>query len=336
MGRKKTIKRIKARFNRIRQVLNRLTVHLFLYSKGKKPIAIVMVDGGFCSVLTKYVLGKCIETQLGMEVKYDLSWFDTNGLDCDGQFNRTFQFTQVYPHLDFPVADRGEIETYKKYFHFDNPSPYIFNRGLFKKRRPLYIDGYYEHWKYFQWVEDIVQQDFSFEKIKLNSENEHMLEQISSSSESVAIHVRRGDFVNIGLCILTPEYYLEAIKYISTRLQPVPPDLYFFSNDIDWVNEHIVNQLPESIQSTCVNINDNDTGYLDLMLISKCNHQITSNSSFGYWGGLLNSADKKMVIVPDRWAPATSGKPDKKLAGSEIAHNLPGWTVFSCNTHQPV
>ena len=40
--------------------------------------------------------------------------------------------------------------------------------------------------------------------------------------------------------------------------------------------------------------------YLQLYLISKCNHQIIANSSFSWWGAWLNTYQNKIVIRPQQ------------------------------------
>ena len=74
------------------------------------PLAIVMVDGGFCSQMNKYVLGKWLELKLNIKVKYDLTWFETDGLDCDNKHNREFKLLDIFPKLDFEIAGKEEIK----------------------------------------------------------------------------------------------------------------------------------------------------------------------------------------------------------------------------------
>ena len=72
-----------------------------------------------------------------------------------------------------------------------------------------------------------------------------------------------------------------------------------------------------------VDINDNDTVYFDLYLMSECKHQILSNSSFSFWSGYLCKNEKKMVIIPDKWTNA-----GKRTIDSDIANRAPGWIVL--------
>ena len=52
---------------------------------------------------------------------------------------------------------------------------------------------------------------------------------------------------------------------------------------------------------TMVVSNTEYTSYLDMMLMSRCRHNIISNSSFGWWAAWLNDHPDKLVIAPDKW-----------------------------------
>ncbi|QHI68087.1 alpha-1,2-fucosyltransferase [Tichowtungia aerotolerans] len=304
-------------------------------SKETTPTAIIMVDGGFCSVLLKYLIGRYIECTYGIQVLYDLTWFQKNGLDCDGKFTRKFQLTQVLPDLKFPIATEQKIHFFKRFFYKRNAAPFVFNENLGEPH--AYWDGYFANWKYFEAIKDTALKELDVEKIQLNTVNRRALDQIKSKKISVAVHVRRGDFINSGLCILTADYYLAAIQHIRERFAPCDIHLFVFSNGMEWTKEHILERMPQAVSYTTVEINDNDHGYFDLRLIAECDHQISSNSSFGYWGGLLNKNPDKIVIVPDKWMPDTYTSGNKKaLINSEHAHRVPGWTVFSTETYNPL
>ena len=69
-----------------------------------------------------------------------------------------------------------------------------------------------------------------------------ILIDIMNSSNSIAIHVRRGDYllpphnkVFAGIC--TKEYYQKAINIMKQKLDN--PKFFFFSNDMEWVKANI-------------------------------------------------------------------------------------------------
>jgi len=66
---------------------------------------------------------------------------------------------------------------------------------------------------------------------------------------------------------------------------------------------------------------DNQEHYLDLFMMSLCEHNIISNSSFSWWGAYLNKNPQKIVIAPGRWFTPESG-----LDSSDIIPE--GWVVL--------
>ncbi len=315
---------------RFRNFIKRAIGKLKLRMIGGEPSVIVMVDGGLCSVMTKIVYAIYIHSKWGVKVKFDLEWFVENGVDCDNKHSRSLNISNVFPKVELISATRDEISFYKKYFYYKNQKPYMFNKDLIKNKAPIYIDGYCENWKYFHEVEKKVLDLFSFDSLILDEANQNMLNEIRSSSSSIAVHVRRGDYVNLGLCSLSPSYYLAAIKKILSVDEYSDAKIFFFSDDINWVELNILPEIEFSNECVLVNINGNDSGHLDLLLISSCQHQVASNSSFGYWGGLLNRNPNKMVVLPSQWIPNPKNIP--VLEGNESAHSYPGFILQPSST----
>jgi hypothetical protein len=67
-----------------------------------------------------------------------------------------------------------------------------------------------------------------------------------------------------------------------------------FSDDIEWCKSNL-----DFIKNKIFISGNLD--YQDLYLMSMCNHNIISNSSFSWWGAWLNNHKNKKVIYPSRW-----------------------------------
>ena len=108
---------------------------------------------------------------------------------------------------------------------------------------------------------------------------------------SVAVHIRRGDYLNFPEkhAVLSMDYFFKAIEKFPERSQ-----IIIFSDDKAFVKKHW--KLDE--QPIWVN---ERFDFLELWLMSLCNHQIISNSSFSWWGSFLNVRTNKRVIAPSEW-----------------------------------
>lgn len=235
-------------------------------------MAIVLVDGGLCSAITKYVLGKCFRKAFGMVVKYDLMWFETNGMDCSNKNSRLFTLTALFPNFKMDAATQDEIDFYKRHFYHYNPKPYWYYPAIFDHPQPLYFDGYAEHWKYVADVEDKVLSELRFKHLELNEANRDVLSNIHKAPISIAVHVRRGNYVSIGMAMLGEDYYRTAIDQIVSASDQDKAKV-FFSDDIDWVRRHLAPKLPPHIELHFIDVNNTGAGHLVLLLISECDHQ---------------------------------------------------------------
>jgi len=313
-------------YNKSAQMRMRTCFRKFFLSLKFRNTIIIEVSGGFGDQIRHYLVGQIIKKKTKNTVKYDLSWYEIYGRDCEGRQKRKFALTKVFPNIDFPVASQDECRIFKKYLpEYENKYNFIYNEEIFKMRAPYYFTGYFMTAKHFEEVREFIDSlDFNLD---LSGKNRELLKKIQSTN-SIAIHVRRGDFVGIGFAICDKDYYLRAIetmvKEISSRGGP-PPQFYFFSDDINWVKENIGPEI-KHLEHYFAENNDNDTGYVDLFLITQCKHLIGSNSNFGLLGGLFNKNKDKIVITPNRWRPKDGTRESNK--GSEGALSFQSWIAL--------
>ena len=162
----------------------------------------------------------------------------------------------------------------------------------------VYLDGYWQSEKYFADIEDVIRREFVIKR-EPDMWNRDMAERIAST-ESVSIHVRRGDYVSDaetsrihGACDL--DYYCRCVRILAKRV--VDPHFFVFSDDPQWVVQNLLLGYP----TTFVTHNDAARGYEDLRLMSLCKHNIIANSSFSWWGAWLNPNLRKIVLAPRQW-----------------------------------
>lgn len=157
----------------------------------------------------------------------------------------------------------------------------------------VYFNGYWQNKKYF---EDYVD-GLRFKKVLLNEVNAYTALLIQKTN-SVAVHVRRGDYCDscrkdLFLQSCTPQYYESAIDIMKRKF---PNAVFFvFSDDIPWVKMNL--NIPNAYY---IDWNKKEDSYFDMYLMSLCTANIIANSTFSFWGAILGNK-KELVIRPKKW-----------------------------------
>lgn len=263
----------------------------------KKPftpkIVLVKIDGGICSQIHQYLLGRYF-AEKGMLVKHNLLWFKKCGKGLDGRFVMNFDLLKMFRNLEFLEASKKEI---KKLRSFKCHVKYFHSTEWKNNEPPLNLSEYYSfsNEEYSALFHKYFSRDFSV----LDEPSSKILAKINAKENSCAIHCRRGDLSN-GLAVFygdptTVDYYLKAIEYVVSNVKN--PHFFFFSDEVDWIEANIVPRLGKNISFEIVGANGTDKGYMDLLLISACHHQVASIGSFGKFGALLNPKNDKIFIT---------------------------------------
>lgn len=71
---------------------------------------------------------------------------------------------------------------------------------------------------------------------------------------------------------------------------------FVFTDEIEWTKDHLCFDKDVVIVP---NYEISQFAYIELM--SLCKHHIISNSSFSWWGAVLNEQDKATLICPSKW-----------------------------------
>lgn len=184
-------------------------------------------------------------------------------------------------------------------------------------RTPVVFDQCWTSWKYFESIEANVRQAFRFPAI-VDDRNRQLAQRIQQS-ESVALHVRRGDYLSSSVLggVVGELYYQQAV--LELLLLKPEAKFFVFSDDADWCRKHIQSYL----KSPCefIDWNLGQESYRDMQLMSLCRHHIIPNSSFSWWAAVLASHAHQIVISPKQWVNPQSGLEMKDM-------NKPGWRVI--------
>lgn len=110
-----------------------------------------------------------------------------------------------------------------------------------------------------------------------------------------SIHVRRGDFVKLGVS-LGMDYYLDAMSRFPRNTK-----FLIISDDLEWCRLNFKDcGYSVIIADKCWS--SKQSLYLDLFLPSMCQiGNILSGSSFSWWGSVLNDNPKAIRVMPHPW-----------------------------------
>jgi len=274
-------------------------------------MVISQILGGLGNQMFQYAAGRAASLALGCPLLLDLRGFRSyklhNGFEIDRVFCAPINLVAEddVRHLlgwrayDLPLRILRRVESSLLRGKNLVIEPHFNYWGGFSKvKKPSYLMGYWQSEKYFADYEEVIRSDFSF-KGSLESENLKISTHIQSSN-SVSLHVRRGDYVTHAstskiLNTCSVDYYQHAIQYIAERVKS--PYFYIFSDNIQWVRENINIPFPAEY----IDRNHGSNSFIDMQLMSICKHHIIANSSFSWWGAWLSRNKDQIVIAPHKW-----------------------------------
>lgn len=273
----------------------------------KNKIAFIIVRGGLGNQIFFYIFSKFLEEK-GFIVKF--LWYEYlftkhhNGIELDKVFKDLNEdlkynyFLKLGKFLRYNFLRKliGKIIkfrylTYRKVYQ-ENPHEYIeiFDLNSCK----IIFDGFWQNPKYLN------REFLSFFKFKIpdNYNNNKTTLKILNSN-SISVHIRRGDYLSKEFSdlnvIKSRQYFLKGIDILRNKIEN--PKFFIFSDDLIWVKENIKGKDIEIVEE-----NFGENSYLDLYLMSLCKNNIISNSTFSYWGAILNTNYNKIIICPEKWS----------------------------------
>lgn len=270
-------------------------------------MVIVRLMGGLGNQMFQYAAGLRLAKVRGVPLRLDISGFH-------GTPSREFSLDKF--RISEAIASRVELAWFVKWpmqsrfvtymlkkvgyspcamvserhFHFDEE--------VLRLPGNVYLSGYWQSEKYFADIAEDVRAQFIL-KSSPTDYDQTLLARIDSTN-SVSLHVRRGDYVSEpavskahGVCSI--EYYNAAVEWVSSKIKS--PSFFVFSDDPEWAEQNLRLRWP----TTFVPCNGPASAHADLWLMSSCKHHIIANSSFSWWGAWLDRKPDKIIIAPARW-----------------------------------
>jgi hypothetical protein len=240
----------------------------------------------------------------------------------DTFFKDIAYLTTNNPELQVSESHRCSFARYvENGFHYQ-PIPYFENQDVC-------LSGYFQSPKYF---EDVVSNIFKM--INLYDKQMEIREKYSqyftkTDSDVVCMHFRLGDYKTKRMHhpIMNYEYFEQSLAFIVANSSITVSRVIYLceKEDTEYVQRQI-NRLQITFPSLeFVQVEDGIPDYEQLLIMSCCDHNIMSNSTFSWWGAYLNYNANKVVCYPSVWF------------GQEYPNNntkdlmLPSWNKITAN-----
>jgi hypothetical protein len=180
-------------------------------------------------------------------------------------------------------------------FDFD---PSLFNLQKISSKN-VYLSGYWQAFPYIDAIKEQLKEEFRT-KSEISDNYRAYLEKIQLS-ESVMVHIRRGDYVYSPSAaqyhgVLPIGYYQKAIVEMIAKRPKA--HFFIFSDDLAWAKE----ALNANIEKTFIEHSSTyDAVAQELQLMYACRHHIIANSTLSWWGAWLKQNDSGLVYAPRHW-----------------------------------
>jgi hypothetical protein len=266
---------------------------------------VARIEGGLGNQLFQYAFGTQLANQHQTELVLDLSAYANKPphgylLDSFSIGARELKIDERKRIPERYRTGKGSILNAmvfgKDEFRLLRERRFGFSQKYMRAPDDSYLVGYWQSDRFFRDVESSIRSQFK-PSVSLSVETRQIQERMLNSS-SIAIHIRRGDYItakpmavrNLGL-----GYYK---KCIDMQLERRPnSEVYVFSNDLAWCRENLNLNCPIHF----VDHNSTASANEDLWLMTAAESIIIANSTFSWWGAFLGNRRDRIVYAPAHW-----------------------------------
>ncbi len=278
---------------------------------------LVRLIGGLGNQMFQYAFAYSLAKKNNTVLKVDTSLLKDKSKPHEIVTHRDFVLEDVFD-LSIEIASNKEIEYFngkvyksligkiinKILWQFKKHRLIVeqdrgFNSDLLQLSDNVCIVGSFQSEKYFI-DHDTIKSLYKFKYPILPISTE--LSSELKTKNSVAVHIRRGDYVTSPLYsktigVLPISYYINAIALIKEKTDS--PVFYVFSDDINWCKNEL--KIPNTIFNYVGDEHAGINAANYMQLLSLCKHFIISNSTFAWWAAWLGEHRDSLIIGPNNW-----------------------------------
>lgn len=282
----------------------------------------IVLQGRTGNHLFQYALGRVLSKKYQVPLVLDASWFNAEGWSQVSHFLSLPLNARVVRRFSLGARILRKL-TGKHYWEFrgipiyrENPLDQSFDSAFLECPNDCLLFGYFQSPWYFRDLADELREEIKalLETARLG----HELQSLLAQPESVAVHVRRGDYLQHSVFKVCDEEYYRASMQQMREVIP-QATFYIFSDDPAWCRATFTDADQVVVESGDAGENP----LHDLHLMSLASHHIIANSTYSWWAAWLAHAPNQQVIMPDRWYAGEIIAPiaEKKLPRWQIANH---------------
>lgn len=230
---------------------------------------------------------------------------ESENLKTTGRYNPVIKSNDIYSNDLFKLFDlsftkkipKSIIEKQVKHVYRENPKV-CFYPEVFELKDDTNLHGYFQGKEYVDLYELELRKELKFNNLYFDYAAEYLSEFKKNYNKIFSLHVRRGDSLPDNHAIYAKlsidNYYKKIIKENVDENDII----LVFSDDIEWCLTNLIDPRIHFVD----NRKDNLGHLKDFSLMSMCDINIMSVSTYSWWTCWFNPLEKeKTVIMPNKW-----------------------------------
>ena len=260
---------------------------------------IILVNNGLGNQMSQYALYLSKKAR-GQRVRRFFRDTAHNGIELDTVFGVSTRMSRIdmllqslylnrWPRINRVLRKLEMLDKIIEIDHSFQPRVLAASSGI------RFLIGGWHHPSYFGVIESTIRETYKFPAIV--DESNLMVQRGAHEGNAVAIHIRRGDYMQgadyeLYGSVCTECYYMNAIRYMEHKIRE-NLIFYVFSNDMQWSREFMAEK-----ECVFVEWNRGVDSWKDMYLMSQFRYLIIPNSTFSWWAAYLGQEEKIVCRPP--------------------------------------